>query len=152
MTKNFTLAEETIFDMKILFVCTGNTCRSPMAQALAIHLFGEGYEIASAGIMAMQGSAASTHAISAMLQRKLDLAAHKAQMLNEELIEWADLILAMTDGHKSAINSEKVHTLGEYAGTSVSVSDPYGGNLQVYLNCAEEIYILLEEIKNKLQR
>jgi len=121
-----------------------------MAQALAIHLFGEGYEIASAGVMAMQGSSASAHAISAMLERELDLAAHKAQMLNEELIKWADLILAMTEGHKSAIKSEKAHTLGEYAGTGISVSDPFGGNLQVYLDCAEEIYTLLQAIKNKM--
>jgi protein-tyrosine-phosphatase len=140
--------------MKILFVCTGNTCRSPMAQALAANLFGEGYEVASAGVMAMQGSAASAHAISAMLERELDIAAHKSQMLNKELIEWADLVLAMTAGHKSAINSilqsEKAYTIGEYSGMNISVSDPYGGNLQVYLDCAQEIYNLLLQIKEKI--
>jgi protein-tyrosine-phosphatase len=89
-----------------------------------------------------------------MLERELDLAAHKSQMLSKELIEWADLILAMTEGHKSAVNSvlqsEKAHTIGEYSGTGVSVSDPYGGNLQVYLDCAEEIYNLLQQIKEKI--
>ena len=122
-----------------------------MAQAMAADLFGDGYEIASAGIMAMDGSAASIHAVSAMLARQLKLADHKSQMFTNELLDWADLILAMTEGHKAAINSKKAYTLGEYAGTNTSVSDPYGGDLQIYLNCAEEIYMLLQAIKEKIQ-
>jgi len=137
--------------MKILFVCTGNTCRSPMAQVMAAQLFGESYEVASAGVMAMPKQKASTHAIEAMKQRKIDLTKHKSQMLSEDLLKWADLILTMTESHKYAIADEKAHTLGEYAGINASISDPFGGDLDTYLSCAKEIYELLEKINYNLK-
>ena len=137
--------------MKILFVCTGNTCRSPMAQVMAAQLFGKHHEVASAGIMAMPKQKASKHAIEAMKQRQIDLTKHKSQMLSEKLLNWADLVLTMTESHKSAISDDKVHTLGEYAATKVSISDPFGGDLDTYLSCAKEIYDLLIKIEHKLK-
>ena len=144
--------------MKILFACTGNTCRSPMAQAMAAKLFGDGYEVLSAGVMAMPGQKASENAIEAMKRRQIDLTGHKSQPVSESLLEWADLVLAMTAAHKSAIcladKAGKVYTLREYAGAhdqaapnQTDISDPFGGDLGVYLACAEEIYGLLLKIK-----
>jgi len=122
-----------------------------MAQVMAAQIFGESCEVASAGIMAMPNLEASRHAVEAMKQRKIDLTKHKSQMLTEDLLNWADLVLTMTESHKAAIpdNQNKVYTLGEYASTKVSISDPFGGDLDIYLSCAKEIYGLLEKIKNK---
>ena len=135
--------------MKILFVCTGNTCRSPMAQVMAAKLWGADYEVISAGLMAMPSSPASNHAVSAMKNRQLDLSSHRAQMVTDKLIEEAELILTMTESHKEAlvqVAKDKVYTLGEYAGQRISISDPYGGDLRIYNKCADEIYSLLIKI------
>jgi len=140
--------------MKILFVCTGNTCRSPMAQAMAAQLLGEKFDVISAGLMAMPNSAASAHAIAVMNERNIDLSKHKSQLVTEALIKESDLILTMTTSHKEALlqsAGNKVHTLGEYAGSNTSVSDPFGGDLKVYRACADEIYELLEKIKQSLE-
>ena len=141
--------------MKILFVCTGNTCRSPMAGAIAEQLLGDKYKIYSAGLMAMPNSRASAHAVTIMAERQIDLSKHKSRLVSEELLTEMDLVLAMTESHKGAlINSipDKVFTLGEYAGCQTSVTDPFGGNLDEYRACADEIYKLLlkaaEKIKN----
>ena len=139
--------------MKILFVCTGNTCRSPMAQVMATQLFGEGFQVISAGLMAAPNSAASTHAVTAMNERQLDLAGHQSQMVTETLLKSTDLILTMTESHKSAIVKMapgKVYTLGEYAGYKISISDPFGGDLEVYRACAKEIHKLLLKIRDKI--
>ncbi|MCL2398953.1 MAG: low molecular weight protein arginine phosphatase [Defluviitaleaceae bacterium] len=139
--------------MKILFVCTGNTCRSPMAQALASQLLGEKYHVVSAGLMAMPNASASANAIAVMHEQQLDLIDHKAQLVTEKLLEEADLILTMTENHKGALIQavpDKVYTLGEYAGCNTTICDPFGRNLSEYKKCADEIYGLLLKIKDKI--
>lgn len=128
--------------MNILFVCTGNTCRSPMAEAVAKSLFPkEGYNIKSAGISAAEGESASENAVLAAAEIGLDLSEHKASQLTPELIKWADIILTMTNGHKQAVagvsNSMKtpVFTLAEYSGGGEDIPDPYGCGLEIYENC-----------------
>lgn len=136
--------------IKILIVCTGNTCRSPMAQVMASEIFGDGYEIISAGVMAMPGSPASTHAIVAMGERGLNLSDHKSMKVSETIVRDADIILVMTSSHKAALShlvadriDNKVQVLG--------VSDPFGGDLSVYRRCAEEIYEQLMAVQNRMK-
>lgn len=136
---------------EILFVCTGNTCRSPMAAALAAAIFErEGLKItvSSAGVFASDGSDASKNAVLAMEHEKIDIRTHKSRMAAVEILENAALVLAMTRSHLSHIKTvcpaANAFTLGEYAGGCIDVSDPFGGNLDQYKNCAAQIKQLLE--------
>jgi protein-tyrosine-phosphatase len=127
----------------LLFVCTGNTCRSPMAGAVARHALAErGWNhvaVASAGLGAVYGAPASENAVRVLAERGLDLSGHSSQPLTPELIEWADLILAMSPSHlygiaelggaaKSAMLTDFLE--GERLGEPVV--DPFGADEHVY--------------------
>lgn len=109
--------------MRILFVCTGNTCRSPMAERIMSHKCrqaGLGHEVKSAGIAAVEGAPISPHART-VLQRKGINSEGGAQSVSKELVDWAELILTMTMNHKNRLVRQfpeavdKVHTLKEFA-------------------------------------
>ncbi len=143
--------------MNILFVCTENTCRSPMAAGLMDKIAGENdldVRIESAGIFASDGKSASDEAIEVMREKyNIDISGHKSQRISSELIENSDVILTMTDGHKMLLKNlapSKVYTLLEYAGSEGSISDPYGGDTEEYEQTAREIYDALVDIAEKI--
>lgn len=142
--------------MNILFVCTGNTCRSAMAAAIMNKIAVENdmdIRIESAGIFAEIGQSASENAIKALEKYNIDLSQHRTQPVTDELIEKSDIILTMTEGHKmllSAMAKDKVYTLLEFAGSDGDISDPYGGDEEEYEECAREIYDALVDVAEKI--
>jgi protein-tyrosine-phosphatase len=129
-----------------------------MAAALAAAVFERGglkLRVNSAGVSAYDGSSASQNAILAMELEELDLSAHKSRSLQSEIIKDSALVLTMTRAHlkhvKAICPDVKAFTLGEYAGASEDVSDPFGGSLDEYRNCAAQIKRLLEACVERLR-
>ncbi len=148
--------------MKLLiFVCTGNTCRSNVAEVLALEAASRlglsGWRFSSAGIMAFPGSPASENSLQVMQEHGLDLSHHRTTLLDQRLVQDADLILAMTPAHKAQIVSfypasvSKVFTLLEYAGDPGQVQDPFGGDIEVYRRTAAQIKDAVEKVIKKLK-
>lgn len=147
--------------MKILFVCTGNTCRSSMAEALARKLLVErrgnsDIEFYSAGVAAFPDDRASREAVEAMAGMGINLRGHRASSLTLEKVLGADLVLTMTRSHREHINnmypghSQKVFTLAEYAGSGADVPDPFGQSLDTYSQCALRLKELIARVLDKL--
>ncbi|XZE53763.1 Sua5/YciO/YrdC/YwlC family protein [Planctomycetaceae bacterium SH139] len=144
----------------VVLVCTGNTCRSPMAEVmLRQRLKGatEGEDavgVVSAGIAAFQGDQASSQAVEVMGKRGLDLTGHASQPMTEQLLQLADVVLTMTRGHREAIlmrypeAADRVHTLRIDGG---DIADPVGAPLEVYQQCADQIDSQLEIWVERLQ-
>jgi protein-tyrosine-phosphatase len=134
--------ETTTFNL--LFVCTGNTCRSPMAEGIARReLEDRGWshvQVASAGLAAMDGEPATREAVVVAARHGVDLSAHRSRPAGDELVQWADLVLAMGSSHLAGIarlgGRGKGALLSAFAagegGRGAGVPDPYGAGEAVY--------------------
>lgn len=146
--------------MIVLFVCTGNTCRSPMAEGLFRHLLAaklgckgeeldeQGAIVMSAGIAAMLGGRAAAEAIHALTPLGIDLTAHESQPLTEQLVRHADLILAMTRSHRQAILAEWPDAASRVkllCHDDADVPDPVGGPAEQYERCLAQMKPELEK-------
>ena len=141
--------------MVILFVCTGNTCRSSMAGALArreLERAGiDGFEVKSAGTGALPGLPASAGAIAAMEEMEIDIKDHRSTALDKNIIKEADIIFTMTESQRRVVLdicagvAGRVYTLPEFAGVPGDVRDPFGGDAEVYrrtADCLESLVVL----------
>jgi protein-tyrosine-phosphatase len=134
----------------ILFVCTGNVCRSPMAagllqQRLAQQGLDSQYEVSSAGVWALDEYPASENAVTVMAERGIDIGQHIAHTLNAQDVSAAAVILVMSREHEEIIRNTwpqygwKVHRLSEMVGKRRNIADPYRGPLEEYRECADTI-------------
>lgn len=141
----------------VLIICTGNFCRSPMAEAILKDLmrqYGEEdkFEVQSAGTWTQDGLRASSLAVQAMKELGLDISAHRSHHLTPEDVGAARLIIVMARDHKEALAiefpqaREKLRMLSEMAGKRHDIEDPSGtGSLEMHRACAREIRELLKE-------
>ncbi len=146
--------------MNILLVCSGNTCRSPMAEALLRRRLAregsEGVSVSSAGTAAVEGEPASEGAYLVALEDGLDLSGHRARLLTPDLVAAADLILTMSRSHLARSvalgGAGKTFLLGEFGGTGrvAEISDPFGADVSVYRETLAELGLLTDTVARRL--
>ncbi|MCI0380138.1 MAG: Sua5/YciO/YrdC/YwlC family protein, partial [Gemmataceae bacterium] len=148
---------------QIVFVCTGNTCRSPMAQGLCAHLLAErlgcaavdlprrGFRVHSAGVAAMMGGAATPEAVEVVRAFGAELGQHRSQPLTHELLAQADYLFGMTHNHVYILRSLRTGVLPRLLSLAgEDIADPIGGPLELYQTCAQQIRECLIELLPEL--
>jgi tRNA threonylcarbamoyl adenosine modification protein (Sua5/YciO/YrdC/YwlC family) len=147
----------------VLFVCAGNTCRSPMAEGVFNHLVKQKnlntkMHAESAGLLGIQGGFAAEFSILLCQEDGIDISAHRSRPLTKELAQEADLILTMTQAQKQEVlenylsDKERVFTLKEFVGESGDIPDPIGLGEEFYRNVYREIKRGVEKVLEKLMQ
>jgi protein-tyrosine phosphatase len=150
---------EELAQCRILFICTGNTCRSPMAQVLCAKLLADalgclpgdlkqrGFCVQSAGLAAMMGAHASPDAVTVVAQMGAQLTEHASRMVTRELLQWADFLFGMTAGHCWTLESIPVPmpVPRMLAVDGTDIADPIGGAFVDYKTCAHQILESLQQ-------
>ena len=147
----------------VLFVCTGNICRSPMAAAILrdriVRLgLADQAQVISAGVWAEDGSRASANGVAVLRLRGIDLAEHRSQPLSPTLLKQANIVLVMEEAHRRSIfymapeHLSKVYLLSEMAGKHDDIADPYGGSIEDYTATADELTALIDKGLPKILR
>ena len=145
--------------MKVLFVCTGNTCRSPMAEAIFNNkVQGSNLKAESAGLSILPGSIASRNSATLVGDKlKIDISSRRAQSLMKNHLESNDIILTMTNRISDIIKksypqyTHKIFSLKEYVGVEGEISDPYGGTIKVYEKTYDELNEIIAILLAKIE-
>jgi len=142
---------------KVLFVCGGNTDRSPMAKAILEQMLRERgsegeivVDSAAKGTPTSSGATEKAREVIKQLYRKDLLAHHKSKSLRNITLDDFDLILVMEEGHKYGISEDKTYKLKEYAGLRGDIQDPYNQSIEDYRKCRDEIKDCLERAINRI--
>lgn len=151
----------------IIFVCTANICRSPMAEKLLDHALKNepsacvGLKVISAGISAFDGEAASPYSVQALKKVGIDLSMHRSQLLTEELVSRSFAIFCMTSTHKLLIEHQFLHCLPKHlyllrewinSSDGMDIIDPYGSSLNDYETCRDNIVQVIPSIVHFLKK
>lgn len=146
--------------MNILFVCTGNTCRSPLAEAILKNKNEKNINVKSVGVFATEGANTSWQANEVLRENDIHFD-HQSKMLTVEDVEWATYIFTMTKDHKELLINEipqaadKAYTLKEFVlerNENIDVPDPFGGSIDLYRETFNELQTLIEQMLEKLRR
>jgi protein-tyrosine-phosphatase len=145
---------------KILFVCSGNTCRSPLAEGIARKIFPDrsatSVEVSSAGSSALEGMPASAHAVEVASRHDIDLTTHQSCLLGRTVIKAADLIVTMGEKHRNTVGViepgalEYTVLLTDFCDERGDVPDPIGGGIEEYESTFELICRCIEALAARL--